>query len=89
MPAFRFFTALILVAGLAGCDAILSHPAIPSEAKAIAYEGLDQVASLRPEVDQFLGGFRLESREKVNRVKSPALRRCITWPWASTWPLTR
>lgn len=65
MPAFRFFTALSLAAGLAGCDAILSHPSIPSEAKAIAYEGLDQVASLRPEVDQFLGGFRLESRESA------------------------
>lgn len=65
MPAIRLLAALSLTALMTGCDAILSHPSIPNDAKALAYEGIDQVASLRPEVDHFLDGFRLESRESA------------------------
>jgi len=66
MPAFRFFTALILVGvSLSGCDAILSHPAVPPQAKQLAYESLEQVKLLRGDVDQFMSGFNFAPHEQA------------------------
>jgi hypothetical protein len=64
-PSLIIFAPLLVGITLPGCDAILSHPAIPPQAKLLAHESIEQVKMLRGDVDQFMAGFRFAPHEQA------------------------
>lgn len=61
----RILVPFLVSVMLTGCDAILSHPAIPTQAKLIAIESIEQVKMLRGDVEHFMAGFNFAPHEQA------------------------
>ena len=56
---------LAAIAVLSGCDAILSHPAVPHQASQLAREGIAELQSMRSEVGRLMLDLHLSPPERA------------------------